>query len=375
MPATAKKARDFSRYLPPLVTDPRRKTVNILTVSTEVPEVVRTPFSFHHLTETMSERLEMPCNSSAAWLDKMLKVEFFRGVSWTDLPVVSDPWYRISVGSATLARGMEEKPGVAEFFDAHYAYLHHDNRETSDPGVMARDRYLSGYIHSRMFDGLTPVYVATRRSDDIMTTTAAEMMEPAAGTMRLEYSYHFNMMAIAGKLVERFRADTSSYCLRPWMYGNDYLAGATVSGFYHPLALQLLYALKRRGPVSAQSFAASKTPLDDLFLTRDRTVYWPGTGKYPGVEIRKDSEAAQAEKSLFLLGLVERTDQQHQFRISEAGERFLELLHPDCEDPDILNRWADCETGLISGKYSDNVDAWLMRFFSKLKTRVNAIKD
>jgi hypothetical protein len=372
MPAAA-MTRDLSRYLPPLVTDPRRKAINLLTVSTEEPRHDGKPSCHSNLADKVAEIIEIPCNPSTVWLDEMLKPEFFRGLQWTELPVASDPWYRVGLGRINPAKGIGDKVGVAEFFEAHYAYLHYDAREVWDATVVARDRYRSGYIHSKMFGDNGHLHVATRKSNDILSMTAAEMMEPAGGSMRLEYSYRFNMKAIAGKLVEEISLNAPSrrQVLKPSMYGSDFLAGASVSDFYHPLALQLLYSLKRSGPVSAQSFSYGRPPLDELYVRDDRETFWGGTGKHAPVRIREGSDEARAERSLFLLGFAEQSDNRNWFHISEAGERFLGRIHPDCEDPDVLNRWADVETGLIAGCHKDKVDSWLVRFFRKLKTRVN----
>jgi hypothetical protein len=58
--------------------------------------------------------------------------------------------------------------------------------------------------------------------------------------------------------------------------------------------------------------------------------------------------------------------------LSELGHRLLDLLHPDCEDPDVILRWAD-EDGFFKPGVRESCDDWIMRFFSKMKTRVNEI--
>ena len=47
--------------------------------------------------------------------------------------------------------------------------------------------------------------------------------------------------------------------------------------------------------------------------------------------------------------------------------RFLDKLPKDCEDPDVVGRWI----GLDVAKAAPSMDAWLLRFFRKMKVAAN----
>jgi len=57
-------------------------------------------------------------------------------------------------------------------------------------------------------------------------------------------------------------------------------------------------------------------------------------------------------------------------RLSRAGEAFLDLLHPACEDVDLLCRWGHPP---YPAEAREAMDAWIARAFSKLKRKAAAL--
>jgi hypothetical protein len=110
----------------------------------------------------------------------------------------------------------------------------------------------------------------------------------------------------------------------------------------------------------------------ERFFALDGTAQglWVGTGKHPPYAFT--DKVAAAAQYFVDVGLVNFNEEKETASLSELGHRLLDLLHPDCEDPDVILRWAD-EDGFFKPGVRESCDDWIMRFFSKMKTRVNEI--
>ncbi|MCS4090204.1 hypothetical protein [Rhizobium sp. BK176] len=106
-------------------------------------------------------------------------------------------------------------------------------------------------------------------------------------------------------------------------------------------------------------------------LDHDAPTVWSGTGKHSHVEI--PSELPRVPLVFIEKGLVGYDPQSKAISLTDKGYRFLDLLHPDCEDPDVMLRWTG-EDGLFREGVAQSCDDWIMRFFSKMKTKVNEIE-
>lgn len=60
-------------------------------------------------------------------------------------------------------------------------------------------------------------------------------------------------------------------------------------------------------------------------------------------------------------------------RPTPLGEALLDVLHPDCDDPDIMLRWRDPVTGLIRAGSEMATDDWTRRFFGKAKNKLDRL--
>jgi hypothetical protein len=156
--------------------------------------------------------------------------------------------------------------------------------------------------------------------------------------------------------------------------------GLVPHGLDHPFTLQLLYALKRQGPVSCEPFLNSGEGIHHLFgeilgsssYSSSFRRSWVGTGKYPAVEFPQDR---RSEASLLATGLVEIDHQALTLSLSQVGEKFLNYLHPSCEDPDIIVRWIDANEVFFRPGSEEAISEWLTKIFRKMKTKVNSIPE
>jgi hypothetical protein len=137
-----------------------------------------------------------------------------------------------------------------------------------------------------------------------------------------------------------------------------------ISGFDRMEYLQFLFALRHIDP--CQLFFSFST----LFVApeapgRIEGHRWLGSGKYPSVNVAFAFDQFLVEA--LALGFVEVDCDKGGIGLSDNGQRLLDAVHPDNEDIDAICRWADP----IMIERMEAVDAWVLRFFRKMKTRVN----
>lgn len=168
--------------------------------------------------------------------------------------------------------------------------------------------------------------------------------------------------------------------LRPvrfaWSHLNE---GLVPAGLDHPLTLQVLYAVRKSGAIDVSEFLAAGGNGVHLFgsifganpVSKNRDV-WLGSGKYRGQELGLSGRGGFA---LLALGLVAIDFKTSTLSITNVGNRFLDYLHSSCEDPDVILRWMDHDTGLFRPGSEAGVVDWLNAFFRKMKTRVNQIQE
>ncbi len=148
-------------------------------------------------------------------------------------------------------------------------------------------------------------------------------------------------------------------------------------------ALSSLRMRLRREGIAFSEVGASRRTLqqigrrrtDDgvMFFTLDQNTGeagWRGTGKYAPLPV--SDKLARAPLRFLRMRLVDYDSREKTISLSDKGHRFLDMLHPDCEDPDVLLRWRG-EDGHFKCGVQQSCDDWIMRFFSKMKTRINEI--
>jgi len=123
-------------------------------------------------------------------------------------------------------------------------------------------------------------------------------------------------------------------------------------------ALQLLYAMRNQGTQGCGALVR---------LMRN----WPGTGRYKYADsewsprLGSMASSAQILENLVTAGLLDQagTPGRSELALSARGRGLLELLHPDCEDPDLpfrLDTW--CQQGPAA---KPAIDRYIRTFFGK----------
>lgn len=158
---------------------------------------------------------------------------------------------------------------------------------------------------------------------------------------RFDYCYGVNALAVLGRTMWAAGIDPKDYV--PSKY-----------------ALQLLYVLRGLPPV------------DEGHLVQLMSD-WKGTGKYAAPERRYSLFGSCASRATIIEQLVASGLADHipgerhpLVRISDAGNRFLDLMHPDCEDPDLPFR-LDAWCVLSREEATRKMDRYFRTFFGKQK--------
>jgi len=123
--------------------------------------------------------------------------------------------------------------------------------------------------------------------------------------------------------------------------------------------IQLLYGLRSAKPMS-----------DGQII--ELMSKWKGTGKYERPRYAWTKFGSAMSRAWIVHGLIKAEllewlpDDSGRIRLSDAGARFLSLLHPDCEDPDMhfrLDAW--CHLPLEESY--PKIERYIRTFFGKQK--------
>jgi hypothetical protein len=176
---------------------------------------------------------------------------------------------------------------------------------------------------------------------------------------KLTYAQRLNVQAMID-LQGRYMLDRSTFISEPW-------------------GLQTLFALRN-------ATEAERSNLYDWFqicppepvgpkMTFGKHVedgMWVGSGKYSS-KLNLQAEIGWVIHDGARLGLVD-MEKDNQVRLTEAGLAFLDIMHTDNYDPDAFLRFTDPETLTMHGSEIDRIDAWMNRFFHKMKVKVDALR-
>jgi len=290
-----------------------------------------------------------------------------RGMKWAEYPFVGDPVYK------PMDLIAWRKPRLTVPISDELWPETEEERTLSHEDVVARiqdadiivngmDRGMSGdlafhrVLECAFPDGvskarvLNPLLVVLEREELMRTFDEAEKRPVNKGRAlayarlrrRFDYCYGVNAFAILGRTMA--------------VAG---LFGETVPSKF---GLQFLYAIQKSGP-----------------LTDGQAIElmwgWKGTGRYPSnrlynTEFGSSSSRAKIIEQLGEAGLIDRSGRIGATnRLSEAGERFLSLLHPDCEDADLPFRF-DEWCWLPEEEATAKIDRYIKTFFGKQKRNI-----
>jgi len=151
-----------------------------------------------------------------------------------------------------------------------------------------------------------------------------------AGIFRRFFDFNFNVNALA-------------------LFGQELALAGSPAGNVSKYSLQLLYALRGQP-------AASEADLIQMMQ------HWTGTGRYAPIPM-----GSAASRGAILLGLIKaqlvEKDANGDMALSTPGEAFLQLLHPDCRDPDLPARIVQWGNAWPASR--PNVERYLRSFFGK----------
>lgn len=208
-----------------------------------------------------------------------------------------------------------------------------------------------------------------------------EAASPIASFERFHHEYAFNIQAILGKAYKRIvpvsgKRDTtiinelqiglSSRHIPPQVWPDK-----LPKSLYDPFALQILFYVRKSAgrdiKVSSQpnywtSHTAISTSLFSAVVSdRTRKYYWEGTGKYDKVSVNLINNAGI---KLIEDGLLTLDGELKKIILTDVAAELLRCVHPDCEDPDIMNRWPTIST---DPKVEVSRKDWIQRHFRKMK--------
>ncbi|MDH0342158.1 hypothetical protein [Chromobacterium haemolyticum] len=166
---------------------------------------------------------------------------------------------------------------------------------------------------------------------------------------------------------------TADFRFRQWLN-----AGTACRHFdfnYNVNALALFGASLRQAGVNLPEYGISKCSLQLLYGLQEQSAMhvsavfalmerWPGTGRYAPAELGSVASRSAIVSGLLDAGLLLKRNDAC-LAVSERGDRFLELLHPDCRDIDLparLVEWANTWPA-SQGK----MERYLRTFFGKQK--------
>ena len=340
---------------------------------------------------------ELDGDSNSAWMDPgdWFDLSFPRGLDWKDYPVVGNPrfraWRGMSVPSLRIVHG---RP------DTGRSYSQDELARVAGTVMLHLPKDLDSArfeLRSRALDWVfLAMEVAKRFGGGARVLTVGENGEPMAGLgylsdraswhapwARFHYSYALNFHAIAAKALERSLAvvdkDSQGLLNRASLgsYAPDRSNAATarrvsqrigIGQFADPLALQLLYDLRRRGGVDLGMDVMRDGWKARLFpVSGDGRPQWTGSGRYEPRPLGS-REAGGVVSALVLHHMLRFAGGA--LTVSDTGSAFLDMLHPDCEDPDVPLRWARHP---LSAEDREAMDAWIGRTFRKMKERVNRL--
>lgn len=285
-----------------------------------------------------------------------------RGLKWPELPFISEPVYRqITFTDARARIGVRELVGqtysmveseaeqafcdadvILALMDGCSSSAHLAHRFISDAlGYFPKGRVLYPWIVDLTERGQRDCLTKMRYFDEFALPRALE------GEIRryFDYNYLANALPIIGAAARQ--AGT-------W--------GNTIPSKY---GLQLLYDARETGPLSdGHRF--------------ERMAKWKGTGKY-----KPDGYFQGLGSPTSMHTIVEELVDAHYLRrasakrthtsLTEEGGRFLDLLHPDCQDADLpfrLDQWSR----LPEAEAKERINRYIQTFFGKQKAFFDKVR-
>jgi DNA topoisomerase IA len=268
-----------------------------------------------------------------------------RGLSYSDLPYIGDPLWRPRSAHPSPVEFIASEVHKTSLTPSHLLKNAEAIWYACDPdssGAVAYQVLLTQCLGNELaaldrpamlLQSLAPEDI--QRALDKPASTASPLFRAwlNAGEARrfFDFNYNVNSMALFGDCLRRVGVNTDTYGMSKY-------------------SLQLLYACVAHEGISDM-------PL--LLLMES----WPGTGRYQPSAIGSPASRHVILSGLLDAGLLDSNDRK--VSVSERGRRFLDLLHPDCEDADLPARLLEWQRDWPVSK--PKVERYLRTFFGKQK--------
>lgn len=321
-----------------------------------------------------------------------LKYNYPRGIKYHDYPIISD---------ARFCFRMENRAQCSSASDLNSLdALHHAMKNSeflvydeAASGKSVRDRFMTSALHGLLCPD-KPIYRRFADENKFTETTPEALGAEQKTWSRLDYSYRINYPAIGNIALQRVKPfiqeiainDAVNRRTKDWLLS---LAAARTSlGDLDEISfrsgdltyVQYLFGVRDLDQEHTEKWYESAV-VDDTPRKRpgigkyfnDAGNAWVGSGKYTPIPL--PSNWTDFVHHALVDGFIEISCEKRTLKISDAGKRFLDLFHPDNEDPDVMLRFGNETWGqfdsLIPSIRQEAVDNWIGRFFRKFKARVN----
>ncbi len=388
--STAVNSFDVSKYIPATEKHERPQDLVVLTPGPRRGE-------FHEIAVRNVAGFDIPPSALPMWAGDLAWQKLPRGIPWTEFPIVCDPHYvraeptwgrDLSSGTVTLSRTIVDSIIAGQttcFYDEAFFDTVLTDREILD------GRFHAIQVHRMLLPG-TPFYGRLKGEDKFTLHDPQALEAVTAGWHRYRYSYRVNFRAIAFKALDHVlkrypvpQFDLSSGLdkrhVRFYETGQKNYFERQRSYLDEPFSLQILFNILHASSLAQEKMFKEMWRLqrpfefgtleEFSFGPHIKSGYWVGSGK-PKAKLVIHIELERVIFSARTLGLIE-PEGTGRIKLTEAGEAFLDCMHTDNYDPDAFLRFMDPETLSMPSSEIERIDAWMMRFFRKMKTKVNAI--
>lgn len=327
-----------------------------------------------------------------------------RNLAWKSLPLIQEPQYRggwcprMVMDDAGMQRGVRtpDSPRLKSDDDGNVerspitnastrilvvADYKREDRTLFEVSAVAGDLSQASLMH---FDGTGLAMVD--RSEIV------EMQHHFSAHERFVFNHALNLFVLGGRAWVK-AAREHGYSQQHVEY---YVPKPGSLGWRsaHPLALQVLYLLRKSGSVAEHGKSAiydqlkshSKMAAALPFFRIDggRFIFeWRGSGRYsPWIEdlgyVDDDMELGKAWDGVVhilsdLVGADFIGADGDRIALTALGHRFLELIGDEADDPDVLLRWRTADGRLGAPVDVPAMDRWLNRAFRSIKRKVNGL--
>jgi len=340
---------------------------------------------------------------AAISFDGVSRLDIPRGIRWSDYPILHDlalkpveqsaPAHSVSV----LLDSTDAPPKTVYNIDLPTAVREAKTIVITliDERKVDFDAHREGRLLARIFrfiacvrqnlpeQGVKVALVRTGRPPEIMDLASFEAMASChMPRVRFNYSYGLNagvILRAALRLVlppghppSRGYYHTRFYNrVGPVDQESDTLSEVSAGRLFamtDVLTLQVLFRLKRIGGIpSALEDNLKEKKVAMAICGGDYdwrgNILWHGTGRHDPFSLEHD-RLIDSVRTLLRFGLVSSDDSN--LSVSELGNKFLDLMHQDNEDPDVLLRWR----GAADDADRASMDDWILRHFRKMKYKM-----